>query len=250
VSTWTWAGASVRGTSHVKSGTPCQDAHKCNVVNNTLVAIVSDGAGSAEFGGQGAVLVCRTLAQRAATHFREATAAPDDEALLSWIDDARDLIATAAERRGVTPRAFASTLVCVLASTTDTLILHIGDGAAALRLPEAEAWVVPIWPAHGEYASTTFFVTDDPAPQIRIERRDRPCKAAVLMSDGLERLALSFGDQEPHQPFFRSIVKPLESSEQQGRDPRLAGQLRAYLGTDAINDRTDDDKTLVVAVRK
>ncbi len=250
MNTWTWAGASVRGTSHVKSGAPCQDAFKCNLVNDTLVAIVSDGAGSAEFGGQGALLVCRTIAQRAAAHFSDQTAMPDDDALLSWIDDARDLIATAAERRGAIPRAFASTLVCVLAGATDTLILHIGDGAAALRSPDPEDWSVPIWPAHGEYASTTFFVTDDPSPQVRIKRRDQPCNAAVLMSDGLERLALSFSNGEPHRPFFESMVKPLESSEQQGRDARLAGQLRAYLDSDAINDRTDDDKTLVVAVRK
>jgi hypothetical protein len=218
-------------------------------MNGTLVAIVSDGAGTADFGGQGASLVCRTLAQRAAAHFAEQTTMPDDEALWSWIDDARDLIATAAERRGAIPRAFASTLVCVLAGATETLIMHVGDGAAALRAGEPEDWLVPIWPAHGEYASTTFFVTDDPSPQVRVERRE-PCNAAVLISDGLERLALSFSTGEPHRPFFGSMVKPLASSEQQGRDSKLAGQLRAYLDSDAINERTDDDKTIIVAVRK
>lgn len=195
------------------------------------------------------MLVSRTLAQRAAAHFSGKTAMPDDDALWSWIDDARDMIATAAERRGTVPRAFASTLICVLAGGAETLIMHIGDGAAALRAGDPEDWLVPIWPAHGEYASTTFFVTDDPSPQVRIERRE-PCSSAVLMSDGLERLALSFSNGEPHRPFFDSIVKPLVSSGLQGRDARLAGQLRAYLDSDAINERTDDDKTLVVAVRK
>jgi hypothetical protein len=247
---WVWAGASVRGTSHVKSGTPCQDAFKCNYVNGTLIVLVADGAGSAEFGGQGALLVCRTLAQRAAAHFEKQDSMPDDAALWSWIDDARDLIATAAMRRAATPRAFASTLVCVLAAPTETLIMHIGDGAAALKCVDFEDWMVPLWPAHGEYASTTFFITDDPSPNLRIERRDQPCSAAVVMSDGLERLALSFSSEEPHRPFFDSVVKPLANSQHRGRDATLAGQLRTYLNSAAINERTDDDKTLVVAVRK
>jgi hypothetical protein len=44
-------------------------------------------------------------------------------------------------------------------------VIHVGDGACAVRLNNARSWLVPSWPAQGEYASTTYFVTDDPKPR-------------------------------------------------------------------------------------
>jgi hypothetical protein len=229
VRSWTWAGASIRGTSHERSGTPCQDAHKCAAVGETLIAIVADGAGSAEFGGQGAKLICRSLLQQATDHYSRNEDAPSDEVLWTWIDSARDRIALAAERRAALPRAFASTLVLVLAGSAATTVVHVGDGAAALRMCGEVSWLVPSWPAHGEYASTTFFLTDDPAPRVRIERLDTVADALVLFTDGLERLALSFSDCSPYRPFFDNICKPLVASTVLGRDASLVGQLSSYL---------------------
>ncbi|MBC8229713.1 SUMF1/EgtB/PvdO family nonheme iron enzyme [bacterium] len=52
---WKVLGASVRGTSHTKSGQPCQDAHAwVKLPDGTLVAAVSDGAGSAALAEVGA----------------------------------------------------------------------------------------------------------------------------------------------------------------------------------------------------
>ena len=249
MSDWTWAAARARGTSHETSGAPCQDAFRCRLINGTLVAIVCDGAGSAEFGGPGAALATRAMAAKATAYFANTTDLPDDATLWNWIDEARDLIATAAANRNAAPRAFASTLVCVLATPFRTLVLHIGDGVAALRGADANSWSVPLWPAHGEYASSTFFLTDDPEPKTRIERIDGPISAVVAMSDGLERLALDFANQTPHLPFFENIVRPVIQVERKGHAADLSAQLQTYLQSEAINARTDDDKTLVVAVR-
>lgn len=48
---WRVAAASVRGTTHEKTGQPCQDAH-CweQLPESVLVAAVADGAGSAALG--------------------------------------------------------------------------------------------------------------------------------------------------------------------------------------------------------
>lgn len=249
MSDWTWAAARARGTSHDASGAPCQDAFRCQLINGTFVAIVCDGAGSAPFGGLGATLASRTLMSKAASHFQGSADLPDNPTLWSWIDEARDLIAMAAASREAVPRAFASTLVFVLAAPEQTLVLHVGDGVAALRVSDGVSWSVPLWPAHGEYASSTFFLTDDPEPRVRIERIDEPVSALVAMSDGLERLALDFAKLTPHLPFFENIVKPVSQADAKGHVLALSGQLRSYLQSDAINARTDDDKTLVVAVR-
>src|SRR5471030_1755942 len=54
---WRVFGASVRGKSHLDKGLPCQDAHAQVVVDDILVAIVCDGAGSARHSEQGAQFV-------------------------------------------------------------------------------------------------------------------------------------------------------------------------------------------------
>ena len=50
---WRFAHASVVGSSHLRNGTPCQDASACEYVAEAggaaLVAVVSDGAGSAPY---------------------------------------------------------------------------------------------------------------------------------------------------------------------------------------------------------
>ncbi|HEX2204420.1 MAG TPA: protein phosphatase 2C domain-containing protein, partial [Longimicrobium sp.] len=52
---WHVLAASVRGTSHERSGTPCQDAHGWVVTpGGALAAAVSDGAGSSPRSDEGA----------------------------------------------------------------------------------------------------------------------------------------------------------------------------------------------------
>ena len=102
------------------------------------------------------------------------------------------------------------------------------------------------WPAHGEYASTTFFVTDE-QPRISIQRRATPISALVAFTDGLERLALDFSATAPHAPFFEGVLAPICQSPVTGRDAKLSQQLARYLDSPAVNARTDDDKTLLIA---
>src|SRR6516164_5151165 len=66
---WRFASATVIGTSHVKSGTPCQDHYRCRVFRNDadepIVAVaVSDGAGSASRGEDGAAITCASLIEQ------------------------------------------------------------------------------------------------------------------------------------------------------------------------------------------
>lgn len=247
---WTWAAARRRGTSHVKSGTPCQDAHRVvtTAAGETLIAVVSDGAGSAPHGGVGAFVAARTLAVAAATHAASNPALPGEDQFWSWLDDVRDRIGVAADKRDAQPRDFAATLVMAVASDKGAVLALVGDGAAAVR--SGAEWMVPSWPQHGEYASTTYFVTDEPAARLRVIQLDQRPDALVLMSDGLERLALDFAGRCPHSPFFDTIVGPVERSSATGRDARLSRSLAAYIGSEVVNARTDDDKSLIIAVAR
>ena len=251
---WSWIAAACRGTSHERSATRLQDARSCFVTtggrSSVFVATVADGAGSAEFGGEGASLVCRSLATAIRKHFRTASILPSDEQLSSWVDAARDRIFAVAARRGKVPRDYASTLICTVTDGWELLVAHIGDGCVVVKDGITQQWKAPSWPDHGEYASTTRFVTDEPAAKLRIARQTGQFDAVVVFSDGLERLSLDFKTCQPFDRFFDVICRPLYSTPAAGRDSALSGQLKAYLNSEAINSRTDDDKTLVIAVAK
>lgn len=248
---WNWARASCRGVSHVKQGTRRQDALSClSATPSTLIAVVADGAGSTSHGGEGASVTVRTIMCRALAHVRSTNCIPDDDAIWAWTDEVRDRLARAAAERSIDRKAFAATLVGVISTGESTVVFHVGDGAAVGRNPATGAWEALSWPEHGEYASTTYFMTDDPGIRLRIRRIETTLNAVVVFSDGIERLALSFADSAPHEPFFKGIVKAVEDSNATGCDLELSQKLARYLDSPLINERTDDDKSLIIAVLK
>jgi hypothetical protein len=250
---WTWAVACRRGVSHEKANVRLQDAFKCFIASTQsrpLVVVVSDGAGSAPFGGEGASLVCRKLTVYTRQYFSLTDELPTDDMLAGWLSDIRNLIEVVAARRNVAARDFAATLILVISSGLESVVLHVGDGCAVLRDEDSNTWVAPSWPFHGEYASTTAFVTDEPTPNTSIVRHLTPISAVSVFSDGLERLALDLAAKQPFAPFFDSIISPVAGSALIGKDIDLSSKLDSFLGSDGINRRSDDDKTLVLAVRR
>ncbi len=252
---WCYAAASVVGLSHIRTGTRLQDAKHCFVASGTdgrrvLFAVVADGAGSANFGGQGASIICRTLASQARSALRDAAELPDDETIWTWLDIARDRIQRAAKKRELTSRDFATTLVLFMASPEAVVTAHIGDGAIVVRDRDNDLWRVLSKPHHGEYASTTYFVTDDPQPTLRIGRCPNQFNAIAVFSDGIENLVLDSVTGAASAAFFTPMAKPLDTSTATGRDCALSRSLASFLASDRLNERTDDDKTLIVAVLK
>lgn len=249
---WTWVAAAARGTAHARMDARLQDAYKCCFIDNSgsLFAIVSDGAGSAVRGGEGASLSCRTLSSLVRTHYEHNRFAPSDETIRSWIDIVRARISEAAQNRGLKPRDFAATIVCALSHEGGSTFIHIGDGCAVYKAKNSEEWVCASWPHQGEYASTTSFITDNPEPNVRIARISVQIDVLCLLTDGLERLALEISAQRPHRAFFDGLLRPLSASKMIGRDSTLSQQLAKYLDSSPINARTDDDKAIILAVRK
>lgn len=251
---WSFARASVRGTSHQRAGTRLQDAAQCRIVSGPegderFYAIVADGAGSAEYGGEGAALVCRIIGQLCSRYLSSDAQLPSDDDIWTWVDEARDRIHIAASKREVQRRQFASTLVMVMASSSEILTAHVGDGAIVAR-SAAKDWCLLSAPQNGEYASTTFFVTDDPAPALRITRQSNAFDALAIFSDGIENLVLESATHAPSPAFFIPMVRPLDESSESGDLRSLSRGLSAFLDSERVNDRTDDDKTLVMAVCK
>lgn len=242
---WRWASASVIGTSHIQNGDRLQDAHTvAEIGNGCIVAVVSDGAGSAKFGAYGAWLTCRFLSVRFREWVRTNPDLPSDEDLADWIDELRDRISAIATQRQSTPRQFAATLAAIVVTPDEAVTLHIGDSAVVGR--KGTEWAALCWPENGEYASSTYFVTDDPEPRLNITRHPPEHDAFALFSDGVGDLALSHLDQSAHPRFFDPMFRPVDAASGEGRLIELSAKLVTYLAGPSVCERTDDDKTLIL----
>jgi hypothetical protein len=173
---------------------------------------------------------------------------PTLEDLEGWVDEVRDCIYRTAELRGKEARDFAATMICAISDGRTTLCAHIGDGAVVLRERSTGRWVVGSWPDHGEYASTTTFVTDQPAAKLRVSYVECQVDVIAAFSDGIERLVLDMAAKAPAEGFFGVMALPVLTSEvASGRDHALSKHLKAFLGSEQVCARTDDDKTLIIA---
>jgi Protein phosphatase 2C len=251
---WSWAAARSIGTSHIRTGKGCEDFGACLEVagpsDTVLIAIASDGAGSASHSAVGSWITTRVFVKSAAKYVREGNSLKSlsSDQVFDWLDDIRDRIATVATRMMSTPRDFAATLVGCLIGADQSVFVHIGDGAFVCRAEGNTEWYVPSWPAQGEYASTTFFVTDEPEPRVHFVNLEQPTEEVAVFSDGIERLALEFSSKSAFTPFFDKMFAPLQDS-QIGRNRQLSRDLRRFLDGPSVCERTDDDKTLVLAKR-
>jgi hypothetical protein len=98
------------------------------------------------------------------------------------------------------------------------------------------------------YASSTYFITDDPEPKLDFISLNGECSELAVFSDGIERLALDFGNLNAFERFFDPMFAPLKKLGP-GRDRALSAGLRRYLDSPRVTERTDDDKSLVLARR-
>lgn len=141
-------------------------------------------------------------------------------------------------------RDFAATLVMLVVQNDQLLALQIGDSALVAR--RAGVWEAICWPENGEFASSTYFVTDDPEVRLRIAKLPLQYDAFALFSDGIENLALDHATVQPYARFFEPMMRPVDQAQESGRLAKLSIALGQYLDSAAVCDRTDDDKTLVL----
>jgi hypothetical protein len=248
--TWRYVDGYAVGTSHLASNLPCQDRCETGVLGGEriVVAVLADGAGSATFAERGAELVCATLMDEIADHVEggHGLARATDDVVRSWLAGARARIAGEASANGHELRDYAATALFVVAGDDATICGQLGDGGIVVRAPDG-GFVPAIWPEGGEYANQTFFVTDDDAlERIGIARFER-VDDVIVFSDGLSRLALDHAARSAYGPFFDPLTRTVRESEKSRM--QLSADLDAYLASDAINERTDDDKALCIATR-
>jgi hypothetical protein len=251
---WCWAAARAIGTAHLESGTPCQDAFAARVLRlpcglEVLVASLADGAGSAERADAGARLATSLSVEVVAEALADGAAvAKDAAALLRFaVEQVRLAVAALAGHEERDVAGFASTLLVAVLHAEGGAIGQIGDGAVVAR-NGGGVWQPILWPDHGEYVNTTRFLTDpDAHDHLRVEEVPGCIESVCLFSDGLERLVLDLRARTAHGPFFDAVFKRFGGDPQPGHAALVSRELMSLLDSEAVNCRTDDDKSILCA---
>lgn len=200
-SPWKVAACSVQGPSHIRDGVPCQDRFAFNIVDERLIAVVCDGAGSAAASETGAATAVEVLVEQLSKLPLDPANNPPEmwrphvEAAIEVVRTTLGQIANDTGRdAGLSD--FHATLVAVVATPKGGFFIHIGDGTAHAAGAPSDDVLSPVAvspPDNGEEANTTFFITQS---FWRDKLRLTPFSSSmriVLMTDGSMPFAVTKG---------------------------------------------------------
>jgi hypothetical protein len=253
VPNWRVLSASVPGSSHLTRGVECQDFNSVSILpDGTLIVVVCDGAGSATRAADGAALAARSSVEFLAQHLGRCGPADADgwkRALTDCLVHVKSALVELADRQTDSGKAteyteFATTLLIAVVSSEWLATAQIGDGAIVSR---GDSGVLSVLTVQGEseYINETTFITSSDfldRAHFHVESSAGVSGVSVL-TDGMQLLALKYADNTAHAPFFASLFDFAAQPDSSNSD------LEDFLQSERVCERTDDDKTLVLAVR-
>lgn len=282
-------GFSIQGRSHLGENVPCQDYHAFeNLGNGWLLAIVSDGAGSAREAARGSKANCEiamTMIKRLLKDkgWKEKNYLPTDK---EWYIEIRNIFeimqAVIVEKtveladdykkqHGVDleARDFNATILTLIVSPKGMMAAHIGDGRMGYLSADGE-WKSLITPHKGEEASATVFVPNNWNRQMCIPAftlsdvylpdtcvvSERP-KAFVLMSDGCESFSWVCKEYDKEKNYYFDKNKPfpkffnplMDFLNEKREDPGRVDSFIEVIDTGTVGGRRErDDRTMLFGV--
>ncbi len=229
---------------------PCQDAHLVDLVedadgNQFLLVAVADGAGSARLSHIGSLAACTGAVLALKRDIAALTTADSAvDAIRRSFEAACSEVEDAAERMGVSSREMAATLLLAVVGPALSVYGQVGDGAVVID--NGRDLQLVHWQEQEALNLTDFIVVDSLNASLKINHFTEPVLRFACMTDGLTPLALDYREKRPHEPMLNRLFSACADAP----DPAsLNEDLRRFLDSAQVNERTDDDKTLVVAVR-
>jgi hypothetical protein len=250
---WKAIGRSVTGTSHIAIDKGCEDALAYKVVMDAngmdvLLCCASDGAGSAQYAAFASSYATGSMIDSLSNIITDCIAITE-AAIYGVAEHIYDHLAKEAENRNVPLNEFSCTLLGCCIGKNRAVFFQVGDGAIARN--DGSGYYTPVWlPQNGEYQNATTFLIDDPTfKDLHIMIVEEQVDEVAIFTDGLQMLALNMEAGTAHQPFFTDLFKYLRMADGEDKIKVLDRKLEEYLNGRAINERTDDDKTLFLASR-
>ncbi|MDQ2747011.1 MAG: protein phosphatase 2C domain-containing protein [Acidobacteriota bacterium] len=252
---WRVAQASVIGQSHLNQNTVCQDRLATSAIKNkldgeVLIAVVADGAGSTTNGQRGAEIACEFFISQVSEFVKKAAVKSLTEDFgKRWIEFFQSKIAEMAGEEKKEMREYATTFVAAVVGKNEAVFYQVGDGGAVFSTcGKPESYQFSIAPVEAEYVNQTEFLTDDAAADsLRFVHLAEAVEDLILFSDGIFAVAVNYQTGKPHEPFLMPMIAPLRSGSE-GSD--LNEKLEKFLASPKLNEKTDDDKTIILASRR
>lgn len=214
-----------------------QDRASFSIIGDCLVAAVSDGAGSASHGADGA----RVIVETALNYFMH------DGDTKDFISNVRIALGKRAHVLGVEMMDLAATMVVVVATQDKTTCIQVGDGFGVVSF-EDEAYALLIQPDKGEYINQTSFVTlPDAADHVKVATFEKRARFLCLSTDGLESVALFHQNWEPYGGFFNPLDQYISKTDCQ---KELDLELAQFLESDSLRAKSWDDKSIILGCWK
>lgn len=240
--------ASVCGPKHLKDQTASQDYWAFETNGDKVVAVISDGAGSAPDSRIGASVCCRMVVKTLAKFIvdnrnLELTEVHNFiEPIEHAINRSRTILLRLAKAENKELRNFHATLLGVIASPEGGCFFHIGDGVGLVCSEANKLIHFDISrPENGEFANETFFYTEnDWQNHLRLKTFTNQ-QLIALMTDGVDGFMFDSEYKNLDQGFLPPVLSHLENHEPQIGASDLAETL---VSTQAI--LVPDDKTIVL----
>ena len=252
--------ATSTGASHLKNGEDGQDAFAYAIGEGAVIAVVSDGAGSAPRSLDGSRTVCDAIVSHGLDHLSKIDGAQIEkvetwkECIQQAIEAARSTVEQHANELSelepdgevgeqiVDPlKLYHATIVGCVATKSGGVFFHLGDGLGAAVSDGGLDNCAMTRPENGEYANETYFFTgDDWQDHLRLEAFDQ-WDWVVLMSDGVMPFAVQSGQTGLEQRFIGPVVDYISKT----RTNAGAEALYNTLSTDQAQAVSSDDKTLL-----
>lgn len=197
----------LQGASHKANATPCEDRTFSLSYNNVSAIALADGAGNSKYthSATGAECVTKVICNFLCNNFDKFYDNEDIDYLKKVIVSVcqKELHKLVLELKLDSPIRLSSTLLCVAVKNNKSVICHIGDGVVG-KLTSSGTQVVSA-PDNGEFAGTTYFVTNANAEQHMeiIKENTADTCAYFLMSDGVSEYVYNKYDNV----FYNAVEK-------------------------------------------
>lgn len=244
---WEGLAVSVAGSRHIARREGCSDSSVFESLDNeTSIAVISDGAGSALHASVASAWAVDACFRRIRQRFEDMGREHADwrSILLDATLYARQSLEQLAAYYGWSFRDCSTTLCIAVATEEAVLCTNLGDAAVAV-LDKHGVWSVVSSPENGEYANVTYFLTSrNYLDHVRYDKWDGEAICLAAFTDGLGTIAMG-PKEEPRTAFLQPILEYCRA-----KFPTLCrDQIVSMLQSEKICSKTDDDKTLAMIWR-
>lgn len=231
------------GPLHLQRKLPCQDACSYRTLSGATLIAVADGLGSAAQSETGSKLAVAAAIQALETMLSTNAAMEREELVREAARTARRALEGQQNSR---LNDLACTLILALFETKQLTVAHVGDGAVVADFNGALQMVSG--PGDSEFTNEVIPLTSSTwERELRITSAGMAESIAVF-TDGCQRAA--FRKTEAGLVPFDGFFRPIFSFAREITDAAAGlDEIQELLASNKMCHNSDDDKTLVIAVR-